>query len=76
MLEKEVGFKILNRQTNSVSFTEEGRIYYEYINRIKVLTDNYQEQINSLRTQRDQNMIVGGPDAYTGSEYEMLQWMN
>lgn len=67
VLEKEVGFRILNRQTKPVSFTEEGRIYYEYINRIQVVTDDYQEQINNLRIQRDQNVIVGGPDAYTCS---------
>lgn len=65
-LEKELGFKIFNRRTMPLRFTPEGQIYYDYIQRIKVLNDDFDFRIAALRKDYNDKVVIGGPEAYIG----------
>lgn len=66
-LEKELGYKIFNRKTVPITFTLEGKLYFEYIKRLQVLSDDLQRRIESLREASDGKVAIGGPVAYIES---------
>lgn len=65
-LERELGFKIFNRQTMPLCFTEEGRIYYDYIQRTKILQKDFALRISALQKEKNNKVIIGGPEVYIG----------
>ena len=65
-LERELGFKIFNRQTIPLRFTEEGQIYYEYIQRSRVLQQDFLLRISSVREAYNNKVVIGGPEVYMG----------
>jgi len=64
-LEKEIGITIFNRKTTPISFTDEGKIYYEYLQRINLLTDDMNKRIDDMRGDVDKKLVVGAPVAYS-----------
>ncbi len=65
-LEKELGFKIFNRRTIPLRLTDEGKIYYDYIQRIRVLHKDFQLRISTLRDEFNSKVVIGGPEIYIG----------
>ena len=65
-LEKELGFKIFNRKTLPLRFTEEGQVYYEYIQRLRVLQEDFRLRISSVRKAYNNKVVIGGPEVYIG----------
>ena len=63
-LERDIGFKIFNRRTNPVTFTPEGHLYYEYLNRVKTLTEDFTARVESLRDAARRHAVIGAPVAY------------
>ncbi len=66
-LENELGFKIFNRRKVPITFTPEGELYFEYIKRLQVLADDFQERIDSYREKSNCRVAIGGPVAYMES---------
>ena len=66
-LEKDVGIRIFNRRSVPVSFTSEGLVYYEYIKRLHVLTDDFRQRIGLMREDSKNRVVIGGPAAYVES---------
>ena len=65
-LEKELGFKIFNRKTVPLSFTKEGQIYYDYIQRSRILQEDFALRISSLQKSYNSKVVIGGPEVYIG----------
>ena len=65
-LENKLGFKIFNRRTVPLQFTAEGQIYYEYIQRVRVLQEDFTLRTSALREAHDKRVVIGGPEVYTG----------
>lgn len=66
-LEKELGFKIFNRKRVPITFTPEGELYYDYIMKMQVLSDDFQQRLESLREESGGKAVIGGPVAYVES---------
>jgi len=66
-LEKELGFKIFDRKSVPISFTPEGEIYYEYIKRIQILSEDLNRRLEHHRNQKHRSVTIGGPVAYVES---------
>lgn len=66
-LENELGFKIFNRRQVPITFTPEGEIYFDYIKRLQILADDFQERIDNYREKSNCKVSVGGPVAYVES---------
>lgn len=66
-LEKELGYKLFNRKSVPITFTPEGELYFEFIKRMQVLSEDLQRRIDSLREETDGKVAIGGPVAYIES---------
>ena len=66
-LEKETGIRIFNRRSVPVTFTPEGKIYYDYIRRLQLLSDDFSKRIDALREDGSRRVTVGAPAVYTES---------
>ena len=66
-LESELGFKIFNRKRVPITFTPEGEIYYDYIKKMQVLSDDFQQRLISYREELGCKVTIGGPVAYVES---------
>ena len=66
-LENELGFKIFHRRSVPITFTPEGEIYFNYIKRLQVLTDDFQQRIDAYRQESENAVTIGGPVAYVES---------
>lgn len=66
-LEKELGYKLFNRKSVPITFTPEGELYFEYIKRMQVLSEDLQRRIESLREETNGKVAIGGPVAYIES---------
>lgn len=66
-LEKDVGITIFNRKTVPVSFTPEGRIYFDYIKESRILALDFENRIRDIRESRNRCVSVGAPAAYAQS---------
>lgn len=66
-LESELGFRIFNRKRVPITFTAEGEIYYDYINKMQVLSDDFQQRLTSYREEVGCKVTIGGPVAYVES---------
>ncbi len=76
-LEKELGFRIFNRKSVPVSFTDEGKLYYEYLQKARLLSQDYRKRIHECLRDGDCRVTVGAPIAYaesivTGAAERML----
>ncbi len=66
-LENELGFKIFNRKKVPITFTPEGELYFDYIKKMQVLADDFQQRIDSYRQEMNSKVVIGGPVAYVES---------
>lgn len=66
-LESELGFRIFNRKRVPITFTPEGEIYYDYINKMQVLSEDFQQRLGSYREEVGCKVSIGGPVAYVES---------
>ena len=66
-LENELGFKIFHRRSVPITFTPEGEIYFNYIKRLQVLADDFQQRIDAYRQESEGGVTIGGPVAYVES---------
>ena len=66
-LESELGFKIFNRKRVPITFTPEGEIYYDYINKMQVLSEDFQQRLGNYREEVGCKVTIGGPVAYVES---------
>jgi len=66
-LENELGFKIFNRKRVPITFTPEGELYYDYVKKIQVLSDDFNQRLESYRTESGGKAVIGGPVAYVES---------
>ena len=66
-LESELGFKIFNRKRVPITFTPEGEIYYDYINKMLVLSEDFQQRLGNYRDEVGCKVTIGGPVAYVES---------
>lgn len=66
-LESELGFSIFNRKRVPITFTPEGELYYEYINKMQILSDDFQQRLNNYREELGCKVTIGGPVAYVES---------
>ena len=66
-LENELGFKIFHRRSVPIQFTPEGEIYFNYIKRLQVLTEDFQKRIDEHRREEEAMVTIGGPVAYIES---------
>ncbi len=66
-LENEVGFKIFNRKKVPITFTPEGELYFDYLKKMQVLADDFQQRIDNYRQEMNSKVVIGGPVAYVES---------
>lgn len=66
-LEKELGYKLFNRKSVPITFTPEGELYFEYMKRMQVLSEDLQRRIDNLREETNGKVAIGGPVAYIES---------
>lgn len=66
-LENELGFKIFNRKRVPITFTPEGEIYYDYIQKMQILSEDLQQRLDNYREESGGKVIIGGPVAYVES---------
>lgn len=66
-LENELGFKIFNRKKVPIAFTPEGELYYEYIKKMQVLSEDFNQRLENYRTESGSRAVIGGPVAYVES---------
>lgn len=66
-LENELGFKIFDRKNIPVTFTPEGDIYFDYIKRLQLLTDDMERRIHNYHDDLNGKVSIGGPVAYIES---------
>lgn len=66
-LEKELSFKIFNRKRVPITFTPEGEIYYDYIQKMQVLSEDLQQRLDNYREESGGKVIIGGSVAYVES---------
>ncbi|MBO5242037.1 MAG: LysR family transcriptional regulator [Lachnospiraceae bacterium] len=66
-LENELGFKIFNRRKVPITFTPEGELYFDYLKKMQVLADDFQQRLDSYHEERNSRVIIGGPVAYVES---------
>lgn len=66
-LENELGFKIFHRKRVPITFTPEGELYYDYLKKMQVLTDDFQQRIDDYRQAVNSKVVIGGPVAYVES---------
>ena len=66
-LESELGFRIFNRKRVPITFTPEGEIYFDYINKMQVLSEDFQQRLGSYREEVGCKVSIGGPVAYVES---------
>ena len=66
-LENELGFKIFNRRSVPINFTAEGEIYFKYIRKLQILTEDFQRRIDNCREEAGSTAAIGGPVAYVES---------
>lgn len=66
-LERDVGFRIFNRKTSPVTFTPEGALYFDYLKRVKTLSEDLGTRVAALRADSEKHAVIGGPVAYTES---------
>ena len=66
-LENEIGFKVFNRKKVPITFTPEGALYYDYIMKIQVLSNDFQQRLENLREKSGGKVVIGGPVAYIES---------
>lgn len=66
-LESELGFKIFNRKRVPITFTPEGEIYYDYIMKLQVLSEDFRQRLGNYRDEIGCRAVVGGPVAYVES---------
>ena len=66
-LENELGFKIFYRKRVPIAFTPEGKLYYDYIMKMQVLTEDFQQRLDSYREESGSKVTIGGPVAYVES---------
>lgn len=66
-LENELGFKIFNRKKVPIAFTPEGQLYYEYIQKMQVLSQDFQQRLENYREETGGKVVIGGPVAYVES---------
>lgn len=63
-LENKLGFRLLNRKTNPVSLTSQGKIYLNYVNSLNVLNINFEKEIADCNTQTNRKITIGAPLVY------------
>jgi len=66
-LENELGFRIFNRKSVPITFTPEGELYYDYIMKIQVLSEDFNQRLENYREESGSKVIIGGPVAYVES---------
>ena len=66
-LEKEMGIRIFDRKCSPIVFTPEGAIYFDYIKRMKVLTQDFRRRVDELQFDVNMSAVIGGSVAYSGS---------
>lgn len=66
-LENELGFRIFNRKRVPITFTPEGEIYYDYIQKMQILSEDLQQRLDNYREESGGKVIIGGPVAYVES---------
>ena len=66
-LENEIGIKIFNRRTVPISFTPEGKIYFDYIEHIRLLDSDLKMRLDRLHNEANNKVVIGGPVVYTES---------
>lgn len=63
-LENELGFKIFNRKRVPITFTPEGELYYEYLQKMQVLSEDFRLRLDNYTLKKSSKVVIGGPSAY------------
>lgn len=63
-LENELGFKIFNRKRVPITFTPQGELYYEYLTKMQVLSEDFQQRLENYQKEKSSKVVIGGPGAY------------
>lgn len=66
-LEKELGFRVFDRKSVPISLTPEGKIYFDYLTKIQVLSDDLDRRIADYHNKLNCSITIGGPVAYVES---------
>lgn len=66
-LENQLGFKIFNRKRVPITFTPEGKLYYDYIQKMQILSEDFQQRLENYREEAGGKAVIGGPVAYVES---------
>lgn len=66
-LERDLGFRIFDRQVSPICFTQEGNIYYDYLQKVQILTKDLDKRIRCVTDRANQRVTIGAPVAYAQS---------
>ena len=66
-LEKELGFPVFHRRAVPISFTPEGTLYYDYLQRLRTISADFRNRIEALHDERNHAVTIGAPTAYVSS---------
>ena len=66
-LEKELGYTIFHRRTTPITFTPEGKLYYEYVQRLQTMEADLSLRVENLHKDLDRSVSIGAPAAYVAT---------
>lgn len=66
-LENDLGFKIFNRKSSPITLTPEGSMYFDYIQKLEILSGDFQRRLEDYREKESGRVTIGGPVAYVES---------
>ena len=66
-LEKKIGFRVFDRNSNPIQLTDEGQIYFSYLKQKNALTSDFETRIKAHQGTRDNHVVIGAPVVYSDS---------
>ena len=65
-LEEDIGWKLLNRNSNPITLTEAGELYLEYLREVMAAADRFSDKLNNLKSQYADSIRIGLPSQLYG----------
>lgn len=66
-IEKKMGFQIFDRKRTPVVLTQEGRLYLEFLQKQRLLAEDYKKRIEELLDNTRGKVVIGGSSVYAES---------
>ena len=68
-LEEDIGWKLLNRNSNPITLTEAGELYLDYLREVLAAADRFSDKLNNLKSQYEDSIRIGIPSQLYASMF-------